>query len=78
MVGSATLTTVWSIMIIDSAPVMVASTHQRPREAAGAGRARARWGSGLGEGGGGHGTSFGPRAGRVLSSRLRKCTPAIA
>ena len=37
MLGSATLTTVWSIMIIDSAPVIVASTHQRPREAAGAG-----------------------------------------
>ena len=39
MVGSATLTTVWSIMIIDSEPVMVASTHQRLREPAGAGAA---------------------------------------
>ena len=29
MVGSATLTTVWSIMIIDSEPVIVARIHQR-------------------------------------------------
>src|ERR1700761_8232989 len=34
IVGSATDTTVWSIMIIDSAPVIVASTHQRRVESA--------------------------------------------